>query len=112
MLAQELFQLIGIKIHQNFVASGQDRDRSLIRKLRHLLVGIAIAAHIDHGKLVAALRQVIFGVHAPRAQVATVKGEFGRHDGNKQTDPAPSTVARRAMAGLMRLPGETRTDKA
>ena len=79
MLAQEFFQLIGIKIRQNLVAGGQDRHVSLIGELEHFVVSFAVPADIDFGKLVAALGKLFLRVDAPRAHSTAAKSEFGRH---------------------------------
>jgi len=79
VLAQKFFQLIGIKIRQNLVTGGQDRNISLIGELEHFVVSFAVPADIDFGKLVTALGKIFFRVDAPRAHGATVESEFGRH---------------------------------
>ena len=82
VLAQKLFQLIGIEICQHFVTGHECRNVSLIGQFLHLLVGRTVLADIDLGKLITASSEISLGIYAPGTPFAAEKSDVGRHGGN------------------------------
>ena len=47
MLAQKLFELIGIEIRKHFIPGNESGDVSLVGKFLHLFVSLSILTDID-----------------------------------------------------------------
>ena len=88
MLVQKFFKLIGIKIRQHLIAGYECRHIGLRRELGHFRIRLSIFADIDLDEFVAALREKIFRINAPRAPFATVKLQLHRQaEINKRFQP-------------------------
>jgi len=65
MLAQKFLELIGIEIGQHPIACHERRDISLVGKLFHLFVRLAIFADINNIEAVTFLGEILLRVNAP-----------------------------------------------
>src|SRR6266513_4249687 len=101
VLVQELLELIGVEIGQDFVACHKSGHVGLSGKLLHKLVCLSISSNVDFLKPVAFLGQIILRINAPRAPLATVKLQFHRQRGIKRVATTQSTgKARLIWPGL------------
>ena len=92
MLFQENFQLVGIEIRQHFIARDERRHIGLVGQLTHFFLSIAVPADVNLGELVAALSQVLLGIHAPGTPGAAIESDVGHGIGINPTRFSASTV--------------------
>ncbi len=73
MLVQKFFELIGIKIGQDFVARDKRGHIRLRGKFFHVFVRFAIFTDVDLLEAVPFLAEIILRINTPRAPLPTVQ---------------------------------------
>jgi hypothetical protein len=73
VLAEKFFELIGIKIGQDFVARDKCGHIRLRGKFFHVLVRVAIFTNVDLPEAIPFLAEIILCINTPGAPFATIE---------------------------------------